>query len=422
MPTYSLTTRILGPNPKNAKLTIEEVDGNFLYLEDLIINTGGATGPLGPQGRLGNTGPRGPQGVRGFNGIDGDRGWQGWQGLLGFQGPQGLRGPQAFQGPDGMQGYQGYQGFQGRQGFQGFQGQQGFQGLTGPQGRQGYQGFQGFQGYQGLTGPQGQGFQGFSGMTGSQGFQGFQGLTGPQGFQGTGVQGYQGRQGLIGYQGLTGPQGLIGYQGLTGPQGGGNLQNVLNIGNSASTEIQIIDNNIVVTRGQITINDGDTYINGDTKGIIINDDINQKYVTLTSNSLRMQHTDGAGSVDYDLLFLSQDSLQFYDTGGSNANVDVRPNQYNNQLITLPDITGGIKTVGTWDETFSSGVIVLSDSRFTLGTPNFAVMITGTNSSTSIGVNYFFSVGTSSQVTITALNVSGAKETNDKSTVRITCFF
>ncbi len=67
------------------RLTIPEMDGNFLYLEDLSLSVVGATGAPGPTGasgstiitlvtRLGATGPTGPQGSPGIQGQQGQQG------------------------------------------------------------------------------------------------------------------------------------------------------------------------------------------------------------------------------------------------------------------------------------------------------------------------------------------------------------
>ncbi len=67
------------------RLTIPEMDGNFLYLEDLSLNVVGATGAPGPTGasgsttiilvtRIGATGPTGPQGGPGVQGQQGQQG------------------------------------------------------------------------------------------------------------------------------------------------------------------------------------------------------------------------------------------------------------------------------------------------------------------------------------------------------------
>lgn len=105
MSTYSLTLR----STKGSKLTIQEMDNNLLYLNELISN-----GPTGPQGTQGTQGVTGPQGFQGSVGV-------------GTQGTQGVTGPQGFQGPLGI-------GIQGPQGNQGEIGPQGYQGDQGPQG------------------------------------------------------------------------------------------------------------------------------------------------------------------------------------------------------------------------------------------------------------------------------------------------
>jgi hypothetical protein len=67
-----------------AKLSIEQLDGNFTYLEQLALQGGvGATGPQGV------TGATGPQGVTGATGP---------QGVTGQTGPQGVTGPQGSTG------------------------------------------------------------------------------------------------------------------------------------------------------------------------------------------------------------------------------------------------------------------------------------------------------------------------------------
>jgi hypothetical protein len=43
---------------KGSRLTIDDMDGNFLYLEEIIkISNQGATGPQGIQGVAGDQGP-----------------------------------------------------------------------------------------------------------------------------------------------------------------------------------------------------------------------------------------------------------------------------------------------------------------------------------------------------------------------------
>jgi len=52
------------------KLTIQELDGNFNYLESISGGTG-SVGPQGPQGPTGSQGPQGPQGATGSGGGGG---------------------------------------------------------------------------------------------------------------------------------------------------------------------------------------------------------------------------------------------------------------------------------------------------------------------------------------------------------------
>jgi len=81
----------------NRPLTIEEMDGNFIFLSGSI--TPGVQGPQGPQGPAGKdgadgaTGPQGNTGPAGNDGADGATGPQGIQGAEGPQGPQGIQGP-----------------------------------------------------------------------------------------------------------------------------------------------------------------------------------------------------------------------------------------------------------------------------------------------------------------------------------------
>lgn len=56
MPTYSLTLR----GSLDRRLTIEETDNNWLYLQELALS--GSGGATGPQGETGATGPQGPTG------------------------------------------------------------------------------------------------------------------------------------------------------------------------------------------------------------------------------------------------------------------------------------------------------------------------------------------------------------------------
>ena len=111
---------------KGSRLTIDDMDGNFLYLEEIIkISNQGATGPQGIQGA---TGPQGIQGVAGD---------QGPIGQTGATGPQGQIGQTGATGPQGIQGVAGPQGPIGQTGATGPQGQIGQTGATGPQGATG---------------------------------------------------------------------------------------------------------------------------------------------------------------------------------------------------------------------------------------------------------------------------------------------
>jgi len=115
------------------------------------------------------------------------------------------------------------------------QGPPGGTGPTGPNGSTGSTGERGLQGLQGITGP-----------TGPQGRQGDKGDIGPTGY--TGYTGYTGRDGPQGFTGpngisFTGPQGIKGDTGATGPEGPtgkatvGNIDDVLDQGNTTSRQI-----------------------------------------------------------------------------------------------------------------------------------------------------------------------------------------
>jgi hypothetical protein len=124
---------------KGTKLTIQEMDDNLVYLEELAKSYPNL-GLTGPQGYQGFTGPQG-MGPTGSNGITGTQGNTGPQGFQGMTGPEG--GPQGPTGVDGQQGPIGPTG------------DQGDIGPIGPVGDQGEQGPRGYQGYQGDIGPVG---------------------------------------------------------------------------------------------------------------------------------------------------------------------------------------------------------------------------------------------------------------------------
>ena len=70
MSTYSLSLR----QNLNRRLTIQEADSNWIYLEQLALSGSGgsgATGPTGPQGIQGDPGPRGATGPQGGGGLAG---------------------------------------------------------------------------------------------------------------------------------------------------------------------------------------------------------------------------------------------------------------------------------------------------------------------------------------------------------------
>jgi hypothetical protein len=147
----------------NRPLTIEEMDGNFIFLSGSI--TSGVQGPQGPAGPAGN------DGADGADGATGPQGPAGSQGVAGPVGPAGLTWQGAWDGTtsyiqDDAVGYEGASWFcindipgdidnddpqtdtanwalLAAEGAQGPQGPQGIQGIEGPQGPQGPQGIQG---------------------------------------------------------------------------------------------------------------------------------------------------------------------------------------------------------------------------------------------------------------------------------------
>jgi len=82
MSTYSLNLR----SDLKRRLTINEMDGNFLYLQDLAISATAGQGIVGPTGAAG---PQGATGPAGNNGATGPAGIQGATGSTGATGPAG---------------------------------------------------------------------------------------------------------------------------------------------------------------------------------------------------------------------------------------------------------------------------------------------------------------------------------------------
>lgn len=246
MSTYSLTLR----QTKGSKLSIEEMDNNMLYLQQLAMT---ASGPQGTQGR------QGPMGFDGANGLQGPIGpnnmyfgtsstylaipsygdivdisvqpnlsyvYNQWvvvyNELANFYDAgydEVSTTYSLFIGS--VNSYSTYSGtlsivtqksigvgktyslwyvnLSGAMGTRGLQGNDGSIGATGAQGSTGAQGNTGPQGINGVTGS-----QGATGAQGSYGPTGYQGPTGPQGIYGaTGPQGYQGSVGAVGPAGLV---------------------------------------------------------------------------------------------------------------------------------------------------------------------------------------------------------------------------
>jgi hypothetical protein len=144
----SIITRV----SKGSRLSVQEMDGNLIYLEELAQSNSGPTGSTGPQGEVG------PQGATGSTGEVGPQGATGSTGEVGPQGPTGLTGPQGATGSTGEvgpQGATGSTGLTGPQGATGSTGEVGPQGPTGPTGSTGEVGPQGPTGSTGEVGPQG---------------------------------------------------------------------------------------------------------------------------------------------------------------------------------------------------------------------------------------------------------------------------
>jgi len=85
MSTYSLNLR----SDLKRRLTINEMDGNFLYLQDLAISATAGQGIVGPTGAAGPQGATGPAGPQGATGPAGNNGATGPAGIQGATGPAG---------------------------------------------------------------------------------------------------------------------------------------------------------------------------------------------------------------------------------------------------------------------------------------------------------------------------------------------
>ena len=197
----------------------------------------------------------------------------------------------------------------------------------------------------------------------------------------------------------------------------------------ATNGVLLQDNNLsgvglTINQSDVIINDANLYVNGSAgaQTITIQNPSGLRNGNMFPDGFSIDKLDGGGSPDGYLMNLNENSLSWQDTSLSGS-VSLQPNLFNNQTISLPDITGGMKTVGTFNDTFVSGVITLTDSRFDLGQPNFIVMITDTNSSSALGQAYKFELLTlPTRVKITSLKQNGTTETNDVSSVRISCLF
>ena len=109
MSTYSLNLR----SNLNRRLTINEMDGNFLYLQELSLNGGTGSGINGTSGTSGINGTSGTSGSNGADGMDGIEGSAGTSGTSGTSGSNGFQGAPGQNGTSGTSGdsASGYRGF-----------------------------------------------------------------------------------------------------------------------------------------------------------------------------------------------------------------------------------------------------------------------------------------------------------------------
>lgn len=215
---------------------ISTVEGPMLLstwmLQELLLESAGASGGTGPRGRPGADGAAGPQGERGGIGPPGPRGPAGPRGpqgesVRGEPGPPGEPGPAGTPGEVGLPGEAGPPGETGSRGEAGSPGEPGPTGVAGPQGERGPQGEPGLPGENARPGERGEpgppGEEGPRGQAGPVGEQGPRGEIGPAGDPGPrgedGPSGEQGSVGESGPPGERGPQGEQGPTGATGPPG-----------------------------------------------------------------------------------------------------------------------------------------------------------------------------------------------------------
>jgi len=117
--TFSLTLR----ESKETRLSVEEMDDNFKFLNNLA-DSGGESGTSGANGTSGTSGTSGSNGTSGTSGSSGTSGTSGSSGTSGFDGASGTS------GTSGSSGTSGEQGPEGPEGAQGIEGPVGVSGLT----------------------------------------------------------------------------------------------------------------------------------------------------------------------------------------------------------------------------------------------------------------------------------------------------
>ena len=102
MSTYSLHLR----SNMERRLSVAEMDGNFLYLEELALNNNGGPGS-GTSGSSGSSGTSGSSGSSGTSGSSGSSGTSGTSGVNGTSGTSGVNGAPGEPGsvPNGYRGF-----------------------------------------------------------------------------------------------------------------------------------------------------------------------------------------------------------------------------------------------------------------------------------------------------------------------------
>jgi hypothetical protein len=149
------------------KLTIDEFDGNFEYLEGLLsdVDGGDSSGTSGTSGSSGTSGESGTSGTSGENGTSGTSGENGTSGTSGESGTSGTSGESGTSGTSGESGTSGTSGESGTSGTSGENGTSGTSGENGTSGTSGESGTSGTSGESGTSGTSGE--NGTSGTSGT---------------------------------------------------------------------------------------------------------------------------------------------------------------------------------------------------------------------------------------------------------------